>query len=312
MKKITTLICLCICILFQRTLFAQDSTARKAFIKDSVEKSMDSLFRDFSPPALKSYFVAGVSFLSNNVYLGRKDSVATPYITPSLSYYHKSGLFVSASASYLLDPGEDRIDLVTIEGGYSLITKNFDGQITVAKFFFNKQSFNVRSEIEGSAEMFLGYNLGFIKPTLALTTSFGDKTDYAAAVGLEHTFYSTDRDLTITPTIVANASTQNYYNDYYKLRRYALSRLNRILGYSISAFVENASQFKMLDYEASLPINYSINKLTFNFTPSFAIPVNPAVVSATLTTNSGIVRTKTAREKLKNSFFYTAGISLSF
>src|ERR1022692_354797 len=49
----------------------------------------------------KSYFQADVSFLSNNIFFGRKDSIATLYITPSFGYYHKSGFFVSALASYL-------------------------------------------------------------------------------------------------------------------------------------------------------------------------------------------------------------------
>jgi hypothetical protein len=38
----------------------------------------------------ESYFETGVGYQSNDVYFGRKDSSALPYITPVLSYYHKS------------------------------------------------------------------------------------------------------------------------------------------------------------------------------------------------------------------------------
>src|ERR1700733_16109732 len=49
----------------------------------------------------KSHFMASLTYLNNNVYLGRRDSVATPYLTPTFGYYHKSGLYISGSASYL-------------------------------------------------------------------------------------------------------------------------------------------------------------------------------------------------------------------
>ena len=112
MKNITTLIFLFIsCIIFQNKLFAQDTTARQKFIKDSIEKEMDSIFNDLGFLKPKSFWLANINYLNNNVYLGRKDSVPSPYITASLGYYHKSGLFVNASASYLMEPGQGRIDL---------------------------------------------------------------------------------------------------------------------------------------------------------------------------------------------------------
>jgi hypothetical protein len=315
MKNITTLIFLFLtCIIFQTRLFAQDSTLRQKFIKDSIEKEMDSVFADAPTYKVKSFWLADINYLNNNVYLGRKDSVPSPYLTASLGYFHKSGLFINASASYLTEPGQGRIDLAEIDGGYSLITKKFEGIVTLAKYFFSSESYNVRSEIEGSADIFSAYDLGFIKPTLQVTLNFGDNTDYAATIGLEHSFFALKKGLSITPTIVMNASTQNYYNNYYKLRRYAIKRLIKKFPNlsSISAFIENPSQFKVLDYEGSIPINYSIKQFTFSFTPSFAIPVNPAIVDATVTTRFGSVTKKIKKEKLKDSLFFTVGVSYSF
>ncbi len=301
------------CIVFEGKIFAQDSLARAGSIKDSIERSVDSVLADFRLMKVRqSFWLADVNFLDNNVYLGRKDSIPSPYLTASVGYFHKSGLFINASTSYLLEAGQNRIDLSTIDGGYSLITKKFEGTFTISKYFFSPKSYNVRSEIEGSAQIFGAYDLGFIKPTLEATLNFTEKTDYGGTIGLEHTFYTFQNDFTITPTIVANGSTQNYYNAYYKFRRYSLLRLKKVIGYVINAYVENASQFKILDYEFSMPLDYSIKRFTISFSPTYAVPVNAAVVHATLTTLSGITRTKIAKEKLKNSFFFTIGLAFSF
>jgi hypothetical protein len=305
------------CTLFQFSLFAQDSLARQQFLKDSIEKEMDSIFNDAGFLKPRSFWLANINYLSNNVYLGRKDSVLSPYFTASVGYYHKSGLFVNASASYLTEPGQGRIDLATIDGGYSLIKPKFEGSVTISKYIFSSESYNVRSEIEGSVNIFIGYDLGFIKPTLQGTLNFGDNTDYSAELGLEHTFYAIERKLTITPTIVVNASTQNYYNNYYKIRRYSLARLKklqRLLGsITLSAYVEDPGQFKILDHEFKLPITYSIKKFTFNFSPSYAIPENAAVVDVTVTSARLGTRTKQrGKEQISNSFFFITGVSYSF
>jgi hypothetical protein len=305
------------CILFQFSLFAQDSLARQQFLKDSIEKEMDSVFNDAGFLKPRSFWLANINYLSNNVYLGRKDSVLSPYFTASVGYYHKSGLFVNASASYLTEPGQGRIDLATIDGGYSLIKPKFEGLITISKYIFSSESYNVRSEIEGSANIFVGYDFDFIKPTLQATFNFGDNTDYAAELGLEHTFYAVERKLTITPTIVVNASTQNYYNNYYRMRRYSLARLKKLqklLGsITVGAYVEDPSQFKILDYEYSIPVTYSIKKFTFNFSPSYIVPENAAIVDVTVTSARLGTRTKQrGKEQISNSFFIVTGVSYSF
>ena len=62
----------------------------------------------------KSYFLADVSYINDAVFLGRRDSIAAPYIFPSIGYYDKSGFFADASISYLTGSEENRIDLSLI------------------------------------------------------------------------------------------------------------------------------------------------------------------------------------------------------
>jgi len=309
--------CLC-CFIFYAYLsaHAQDSTKNKyselteAQLKDSL-KEFEKEFSDLFFPK-KSYFLVGMDYLSNNVYFGRKDSVASPYITPSVGYYHKSGLHINASASYLPVSGENRFDLFTVEAGYGYKSQHVEFSVNAYQYFFNNDSYNVESEIKQNAILLFGYNLGFIKPVVEGIFNFGNRADYGASFALEHSFYALDYALSITPTVTAYGSTQNYYNSYYKLRRYSGTRIKRLIGrgYSVSAYVENASQFKILDYEIGIPVSYIYKKFTFTFIPTYAIPQHPSVVDITF---KGLLTSITIsdrfREKLSNSFFGNVGVA---
>jgi hypothetical protein len=302
-------------------IVAQDSVRVKTNdstitnLQDSLkqfEKELDELMHP-----TKSYFQIEVAFLSNNVFFGRKDSVATPYITPSVGYYHKSGLYINALASYLPTSGQNRFDLFTVEAGYAHKFGNFDLQLTGNKFFYSSSSYNVESEIEADAVAAFDYNFKFITPVVQGMIIFGPRTDYAASLGLEHSFYAMKNKLTITPSVVANASTQNYYNSYYALRRYAIPRLKELkrivrgdsITLSISANVIDPSKFKLLDYELSLPVSYAFKKFTVSFTPVYAIPTSPSQIHLVIKTISGVqLYNKTFTEKLNNSFFFQASI----
>ncbi|MBS1562866.1 MAG: hypothetical protein JST39_00700, partial [Bacteroidetes bacterium] len=71
--------------------------------------------------------------------------------------------------------------------------------------------------------------------------------------------------------------------------------------------------FKLLDYELSIPLDYTVKKCTFSFIPAFAIPVNPAVVTVNVKASAASATvSKTSTEKLDNSFFATFQLSYKF
>ena len=310
-------------VLFCTLLLHENTSAQE--IKDSVlQKATDSISQknNIEVPvadrplsdAAKSYFSFGASYTNNNVYLGRKDSVAVPYLSPKIGYYTKSGFFIEAAGGFIASGSNSRLDLFSFGGGYSFKKGNYDGAFTASKFYYNSQSTSVKSEVKGSVEYFNGYNMGFIKPTLLATLNFGNKTDFAGAFGLEHTFSLLGDMLEITPTAVANASTQNYYNSYYKQRKYSIARKGRLppAGVSsISGEVLDAAAFKVLDYELSLPVNFETGKWTFILTPVYAIPVHPAEVIVTTTLNNGTSASIQAFEKIQNNFYIFTNVDRS-
>ena len=95
-------------------------------------KAQDST-RNSAPD--KSYFEAGLSYLNNNVYQGRHDSLRIPYLIPSIKYYNKSGFYAGASVSYLSSPQDSRVDLFALEAGYAFTKNKFSGLVSVDKDF---------------------------------------------------------------------------------------------------------------------------------------------------------------------------------
>jgi hypothetical protein len=263
----------------------------------------------------KSYAGLAFSYVNDNIYQGRKDSLPVPYFTPKIGYYHKSGLFVEAAIGVNASSNNSGIDLFSFDAGYSFTAGNYEGELTATKLSYNSNSANVKSEMTGTLEYLNAFDLGFIKPTVQGAINFGTKNDYAASFGLEHSFYAINDKLEITPTAIANASTQNYYNSYYKARKYNPKRKAKLLPVgvaSISGEVLNAAAFKVLDYELSLPIHFESGKFTFGLIPVYAIPVHPAQVVLTTTLNNGTVKTRTATESISNNFFGTLELLIKF
>lgn len=260
-----------------------------------------------------SYFETALSYLSNSVYLGRHDSLKIPYLTPSFTYYNKSGIYINSSLSYLNSAGINRVDLVEIDAGYNFTIHKFSGQVSVEKDFYNSQSKNVKSETKGSLNGTMSYDFGFIKPVLQEGIIFNKTNDYYAGLGLEHSFFLADDNFEITPSFLINASTQNYYSSYYTKRKYTPKRKNQTGSGTITkAYLPNAAVFKMMDYELSVPFDYSVRKFVFDITPTLADPVNPNVAVVTVTPPSGISVTKTQKEKLNSIFYLSAGVTYSF
>jgi hypothetical protein len=245
------------------------------------------------------------------VYLGRKDSSNLSYYTPVLSYYHKSGLFISAYMNYLKNSEESRVDIVSVEAGYTFNSGKYDGQISLSKFIYNAQSTNVSSDILTTLSFQNGFDFGFIKPTMDVSLNIGTKIDYLGSFGIQHSFSGLNKRLEFTPTWIVNGGTQNFYDSYYKNKRYSNSNKgqnNQSGGTFISASVANAGSFRILDYEASVPFSYTINKLVINFTPTYAIPVNPASVNIETKQSNGSSGNKSVVENNSNSFYWTIGI----
>ena len=279
--------------------------------KDLIKVSDSLILVVESAPPKRSYLQLGFNYISNNVNLGRSDSSSINYYSPTIGYYHKSGLYVQATAGYLINPYENRLDVFTLEGGYDFTKGNYEGELVISKYYYSSQSTNVTAEMKGSASYTNGYDLGFIKPTFMASINVSKEIDYAMALGLEHTFSIVEDVFEIDPKVLANGSTQNFYSDYFRRRKYSIPRKGKapLIGVAkITGTIENPNAFKILDYEASMEINYTAGRFTFTLLPTYAIPINPSVLDITKVLSDGTVKNSKTVETIGNVFYWNLGV----
>ncbi len=146
-------------------------------------------------PVTSSAFKASMSYLTNAVYYGRKDTLKLPYLTPTFGYYHKSGLFFDTSLSYKTkSPGQ--VDLITLEGGYEFsIGENFSGGISASKYFYSKNSTSTKSNIKGEAMTNASYSTSVLTFNTGLDVALSQKTDILLSYGISHPFYIGEEQL---------------------------------------------------------------------------------------------------------------------
>jgi hypothetical protein len=253
-----------------------------------------------------SYAQASVNYLSNFVYQGRKDSLRTPYITPQIGYYHKSGFFGTASVSYLTRPDSGRADLFTLGLGFEKdLTEKVNIGAWLEKYFYNDKSTNVQAEIKAMMGIYGSYDFGPVSLGASAAHSFATQGDWSTGLFLTHVFNSKDEKWEITPKAELNAATQNYYNSYFQNRRVGTRRRlpNGTLINVPAVNLEDATKFRFLENSYSTEIKYTTGKWEFSLSPAFIIPLNPAVIR---------IGNKKITEKIENSFTVELGIAFSF
>lgn len=283
-----------------------------------------------------SYFKARLGYLSNNVYNGRKDSLIVPYLTPTVEYFHTSGLFAKISASYLASSYAQRIDLYELETGYQFeLNDSFSGSISISKPFYNSTSVSVQSETKGMLSTGFSWNIVNavslnVAASYIFTTGLADKS---FTTGLSHEFvFGKNKEWSIEPAATVNFSTRNYYEQYTKNRRLKTGKIknskdstvtntgNQRVVVTTTITILNANKLSMMDSELSLSLYFDTGKWSLFATPIFAIPINAATYVTTATTDKTLLngttthntRSVNSTEKIGSTFYIEAGVSYRF
>ncbi len=269
------LFCIIALLFFSQTTFSQT-----LFNKDDDDDPYEHL----------SYFMYGLNYVSNNVYLGRKDSIVIPYYSPYVGYHFKNGLYAKGMMSFTSANGR-HLDLTTIEIGYDRnFGEHFNGGINIDKYYFHKNSLSVWANTKGFASINGQYTNDWIEPQITFDANVNkNSTDYVTNITLDHDFKLADKKLHIIPAIATNIGTKHYYDEYFINR---LTKKDNTL--KIKKAVVDAGKYRPADYEFSIKTTYLLSKWLFMLISTYVIPVNPATV---------ILPTRTVTEKLSNSFY---------
>jgi hypothetical protein len=287
--------------------------------------SCQSLYAQTDSAAKKSYFKAGMGYVSNAVYSGRKDSSVVSYIKPSIAYVNRSGFSLGAEMSVLANSTDaGRVDEIALEAGYDYTKGNFDAGAYASKYFYSEGSYAVASELEANAGAYFSYDADFLKFGAGGDFLISTSSDVNVYFNISHPFGigADSNKLTISPTAQITAGTQNFYRAYYQNRKFSFntSTTNGSGGSSVHSKGHHTgtgtaagssktltflsqNRFDVLDYEASVPVEYEHKRWGFHATPVLAVPVNPMTY-----TIDGVLQ----KESLTTSFFIEAGVYLKF
>jgi len=273
-----------------------------------------STTRDSS--GVKSSLRIGLRFKSDQYYMGRADSAKAPYFTPSIGYYHKSGLFISGSLSYVAAPEEtNRIDLYTLGAGYDYFGRKFAIGLAAYEYIFSDESYAVQAEMNTFIGAYAAYDFRAIMLIVDGGVGLSEKADFFLGAELSKTFYLAHNKLLITPLCYVNFGTQHYYNEYYTYRSLTTGGTGNGDGKgkggmnggstgsstttTMTISIEESDKFQVLDYEAGLQLAYKLKNWRFSASGTVFIPVNPSTI---------VTDTETFKEDLGAGFMWSLGI----
>ncbi|RAJ02205.1 hypothetical protein LX64_03214 [Chitinophaga skermanii] len=167
MQRIVLIIC---SILLSQTAHAQSL--------EELERSLDSLLglRD------KSQFVVGISYGNNPAYADGKMNYARslvqkPFLSPSISYYHKSGLYANASTYYMFGATKNPWFEHDLGIGYDYNKHpNFIAGISYNHYFYADSSDVPLTPIKNELYAYFSYRKWWLEPGINIDFGWGKES----------------------------------------------------------------------------------------------------------------------------------------
>jgi hypothetical protein len=268
----------------------------------------------------KGHVKFGVSYNNNSVYLGRTDTVTTPGYSASLFYTFKFGLYFSGGLDFIPNRKSNKLDGGNLEVGYDHSFGDLEGGLSFTKLFYNSGSTQVSSSLSSIVSAYADYDIAdIITPSIAVNYNIdksGTGSDFLFNPSLSHDFaiegiFGENDYLLISPQAGLNAGTQNYYAGYLEKKNRLSKKVAAAVNAAYSSYYNSLGQFKLLDYELTLPVIYKAGLFRFSFTPTYAFAQDSLPKGSKA--DEAITKTIEAGSPYKSSVFYfSLGVSLKF
>lgn len=229
---------------------------------------------------LKLKFKLSVNYNTRLNYYGRTDSLKSSGVFPLTELWLTSKVYINAAPIFVTN----KLKRFTYAGtvatiGYQNIGVKWISGVYVTKPFYKKSSELVQSALKAQGGVSLAYQNKILNINTGGDIKFSGNVDYGATVGLDHIIRIENINggvLIFDPAVYAYASTQNFQRTYYKKSNAAFlffpAREQQV--------TEEINRFKVLAYEASMPIIYAKRKLMLIATPAYILPQNLIMVSS--------------------------------
>ncbi len=175
------LIQLCIALLLCSSLYAQETVADSIPInKDSIEKEVDAFLKLYdSLQKPKSYFLAAVGigntqFSVRNISLNVQQTTTNLSITPTIGYYHKSGLSLTYNNYFLREAKSVKLLQHSLTLAYDATENtNVGFGFSYTRFIGKKEFVNTSSPYDNDLLAYVYKKKGFFQPGLMAGFSAG-------------------------------------------------------------------------------------------------------------------------------------------
>lgn len=240
----------------------------------------------------------GVNYNSNLHYYGRTDSLPISGFFPMAELWLGESWYVNAAPIFIYNQtiGADYAGSVTTLG-YLKATEKSVVHLYALKPFYKEESRLVQSVMKAQAGASLSLLSKVVNLSLGGDVRYSNQLDYGATASLDHIVRQElgNSVLIFDPTISVNASTQNFSRTYRQKK-------GGLLFPREEQVTESGQSFKVLSWEASLPLIFVKGKVQVQATPGYVVPEN--LLSAA--NNNG------QAEYGKPLFYTTVGVKYSF
>jgi hypothetical protein len=308
MKHLLTLI-VCLLLLTPGS-FSQKGKLDSLFSSRDTTAILDSLMNDFdkfldSLAAPRSFFTvniaAGTGFFSfedkNSVFFSTKQKLV---LSPSVGYFHKTGLGLSASAFMINDGDGLNFYQYAFSPSYDLIRRKFSTGISYTRYLTRDSLDFYTTPIQNEVFAYFSYKKWWVRPSLNLSVGWGSKEDYektevrrwSRILARSNSYYVTtkneesvrdisvtlsvrkdidwynviakDDNITFTPVLMLNSGTQTYgFNTSYSYSTSSKSTLSPIRANSLPSNQEisDNSEFALQSASMVLRLGYLKGRL---------------------------------------------------
>ena len=230
-----------------------------------AQKNIDST----AAAKLPNELIIRMGYASRVAYAGRTLGLDQFGLSPSLAYYHASGLFGSVSGS-TYSGTEPHYALTTFSAGYTKdITQKLSATLTYDYLYFTPSQPAQPNPLHNGIDTYLNYDLGVLNLSADYTHYWGQQTanQFSAMVS----GFAVIRPggwldkIVLMPTLSALWGSDNVV--FSQLRTTPVTKRKKA---STETVTENESG--LLDYELNLPIRIYKNNFRFLATYHYVIP----------------------------------------
>lgn len=251
-----------------------------------LERQLDSLL---NKPA-KSEVVIGLGFGNNPAYGGKTTDPFRPvtmksFLSPNISYNHKSGLYASVYSYYLLNAARHPWFELDLNAGYDYTKhKNFISGISYTRYFYKDSSDIPVTPITNELFAYFFYRKWWLEPGLSVDLGWGrfkeqvnrraERTitgsDFNIIADVRHSFIfldvlKKDAAILLMPVASFTAGTAHYYSNLKSFQYVSRSKL--IKRRNQETTISDKTGFQPRAVDLGIRLSYIIGRVTVS--PSY-------------------------------------------